>query len=52
MSGAIPALPNMPSWRGAQLKRSTGTTLLYITLLYFTLLSQLINYIFLNAVSN
>jgi hypothetical protein len=24
MSGAIPPLPNMPSWRGAQ---STGTTL-------------------------
>jgi hypothetical protein len=27
MSGAIPSLPNMPSWHGAQLKISTGTTL-------------------------
>jgi hypothetical protein len=26
MRGAIPPLPNTPSWRGAQLK-STGTTL-------------------------
>jgi hypothetical protein len=26
MCGAIPPLPNTPSWRGAQLK-STGTTL-------------------------
>jgi len=23
--GAIPPLPNTPSWRGAQLKESTGT---------------------------
>jgi hypothetical protein len=28
MSGAIPPLPNTPSWRGAELKTSTGTTLL------------------------
>jgi len=28
MRGAIPPLPNTPSWRGAQLKKSTGTTLL------------------------
>jgi len=27
MSEAIPPLPNTPSWRGAQLKKSTGTTL-------------------------
>jgi hypothetical protein len=27
MSGAIPPLPNTPSWRGAQLKEITGTTL-------------------------
>jgi len=28
MRGAIPSLPNTPSWRGAQLKKSPGTTLL------------------------
>jgi hypothetical protein len=27
MSGAIPPFPNIPSWRGAQSKKSTGTTL-------------------------
>jgi hypothetical protein len=27
MRGTIPPLPNTPSWRGAQLKSSTGTTL-------------------------
>jgi hypothetical protein len=27
MSGAIRPLPNTPSWRGDQLKKSTGTTL-------------------------
>jgi hypothetical protein len=27
MHGAIPPLPNTPSWRGAQFKRSTGTSL-------------------------
>jgi hypothetical protein len=27
MSGAILQLPNTPSWRGVQLKKSTGTTL-------------------------
>jgi len=27
MHGAIPPLPNMSSWHGAQLKKSTGTTL-------------------------
>jgi hypothetical protein len=27
MSGAIPPLRNTPSWRGAQFKKSTGTTL-------------------------
>jgi len=32
MRGAIPPLPNTPSWGGASL--STGTTLLYFTLLY------------------
>jgi hypothetical protein len=31
MSGAIPRSPNTPSWRGAQLKRSTGTTLTHTT---------------------
>jgi hypothetical protein len=29
MRGAIPPLPNMPSWRCAQLKKSTGTIYLY-----------------------
>jgi hypothetical protein len=29
MCGAIPPLPRMPSWHGAWLKNSTGTTLLY-----------------------
>jgi hypothetical protein len=28
MSGSTPLLPNTPSWRGAQLKKSTWTTLL------------------------
>jgi hypothetical protein len=32
MRGAIPPLPNTPSWRGDQL--STGTTLLTLLLLY------------------
>jgi len=27
MRGAIPPLPNTPSWRGAQLKKSRGTIL-------------------------
>jgi hypothetical protein len=27
MRGAIPPLPNTPSWCGAQLKKSTGSTL-------------------------
>jgi hypothetical protein len=27
MFGAIPPLPNTPSWHGAQLKKSTGTAL-------------------------
>jgi len=27
MSGVINPLPNLPSWRGAQLKKSTVTTL-------------------------
>jgi len=27
MRGAIPALSNTPSWRGAQFKKSTETTL-------------------------
>jgi hypothetical protein len=27
MRGEIPPLPNTPSWRGAQLKKSTGTAL-------------------------
>jgi hypothetical protein len=30
MRGAIPPLPNTPSWRGAQLKKKHGTTLPYI----------------------
>jgi hypothetical protein len=34
MRGAIPALPNTPPWRGAQLK-STGTALLLLSF-YFT----------------
>jgi hypothetical protein len=35
MRGAIPPLPNMPSWRGSQ-KKSTGITLPFT----FTLLSS------------
>jgi hypothetical protein len=31
MCGAIPPLPYTPSWRGAQLKKSTGT---YLSLLF------------------
>jgi len=31
MRGAIPPLPNMPSWCGAQFEKSTGTTLLDFT---------------------
>jgi len=27
MSGAIPPLPNTPSWYGAKLRKSTGATL-------------------------
>jgi len=27
MSGVMASLPNTPSWRGARLKKSTGTTL-------------------------
>jgi hypothetical protein len=30
MRGAIPPLPNTPSWRGAQVKKITGTTLIYL----------------------
>jgi hypothetical protein len=33
MRGAIPPLPSMTSWRGAQLK-SSGTTYLYLELLF------------------
>jgi hypothetical protein len=40
MRGAIPPLPNMPSWRGAQLRHRDNFTLLYFTLLYFTLLYE------------
>jgi hypothetical protein len=29
MRGAIPPFPNTPSWLGAQLKNSTGTTLTF-----------------------
>jgi hypothetical protein len=35
MCGAMPPLPNTPSWLGAQFKKAQG--LLYFTLLYFTL---------------
>jgi hypothetical protein len=31
MSGAIPALPNKPSWRGAQLKHRDNFTSVYHT---------------------
>jgi len=34
MNGAIPPLPNTPSWRGAQLK-NTGTILSYLYLSCF-----------------
>jgi hypothetical protein len=34
--GAIPPLPNKPSWCGAQLKHRDNFTLLYFTLLHFT----------------
>jgi hypothetical protein len=30
MSGAVARLHNTPSWRGAQLKKRTGTTLPYL----------------------
>jgi hypothetical protein len=30
MSGAIPPLPNTPSWRGAQLKKTQGQLYLYL----------------------
>jgi hypothetical protein len=40
MSGAIPPLPNMFSWYGAQLKKSTETTLpLPFRIVYFDLIS-------------
>jgi hypothetical protein len=39
MSGAIPPLPDMPSWCGAQLKESTGTTLPLPFILYLTCLN-------------
>jgi len=29
MSGAIPSLPNTPSWRGVQLKHRDNFTLIY-----------------------
>jgi len=32
MYGAIPPLPNTPSWRGVQLIRSTGTTLTLLSI--------------------
>jgi hypothetical protein len=35
MSGAIPPLPNTPSWRGARLKEAQGQ--LYLHLLPFAL---------------
>jgi len=30
MRGAIPPLPNTPSWRGAQLKKARGQLYLYL----------------------
>jgi hypothetical protein len=30
MRGAIPPLPNMPSWRGAQFKKTQGQLYLYL----------------------
>jgi hypothetical protein len=39
MCGAIPPLPNTPSWRGAQFKKSIGTTLplpFYVTTFMFS----------------
>jgi hypothetical protein len=30
MSGAIPSLPNTPSWRGAQIKKAQGQLYLYV----------------------
>jgi hypothetical protein len=33
--GAIPPLPNSPSWRGAYYKKAQGQLLLYFTLHYF-----------------
>jgi hypothetical protein len=32
MSGAIPPLPNTPSWRGAQFKKAQGQLYLYLLL--------------------
>jgi len=37
MSGSVPPFPSTPSWHGAQLKRSTGTTLPYILFFMFWL---------------
>jgi len=34
MREAVPPLRNTPSWRGGQLKNSTGTTLSYLTFIY------------------
>jgi hypothetical protein len=36
--------PSTPSWRGAQLRKSTGTTILYYTILYYTILYYTILY--------
>jgi hypothetical protein len=49
MHGAIPPLPNTSSWRGAQLRKGTGTTLplpLAYSFQYFVLkYSQLIPFL-------
>jgi len=41
MSGAIPPLPNTPSWRGAQLKTSDRENFIFIFIFTFTFTSAL-----------
>jgi hypothetical protein len=45
MSGNIPPLPNMPSWRGAQLKqRDTFTFVFTFTFKIMTFIAQMVKY--------
>jgi hypothetical protein len=40
MSGAIPSLPNMPSWRGAQLQKEQGQLYYFFTFFVLRAASQ------------